>query len=60
MNYKLRQKCLKGAAVTSIETNLPAYTIEFEDTLLFMGKITGQFFNEFVIFSVHSNREVVW
>jgi hypothetical protein len=49
----------KGAAVTSIKTNLPAFTVEFEDTVLFMGKITRKFFNEFVILSVHSNREVV-
>jgi hypothetical protein len=49
----------KGAAVTSIKTNLPAFTVEFEDTVLFMGKITRKFFNEFFILSVHSNREVV-
>lgn len=58
MNYKQRQKCLRGAAVTSIKTNLPAFAIEFEDTILFMRKVTRQFFNEFIIFSVHSNRKV--
>ena len=61
INYKSRGKTpYKGAAVTSIKTNLPAFTIEFDDTVLFMGKIAHQFFNELIIFSVHSNREVVW
>lgn len=42
-----------------MKTDLPTFTVEFEDPFLFMGKVLGKFCNEFTVLSMYSDREVI-
>lgn len=52
---------LKQAAVTLMlmTTNLPAFTVEFDNPFFFMWKFTHKLLNEVIIFSVYTDRKVI-